>query len=321
MELKVAGRRLGFGECHEVEGRLTVADLVPTSRRCGLYLLGFRTGEAYAGLSTDVVGRFVQHARTHADISSFATRYVPRTRLDAEETLAIERLEKWGFRLRNIAKASAPSLESNWDAVLSRQQQDQFVYKGVCSSHQRPPQLRDLRRLYLRRFGELMARPVGLDAVAGFAAYLPRTIPDAPATQAAFWAATAAVNSRVHLRVNIQWQEVLTAYSWKGDLRFSLHVARSPLESAFGSSLRSIRHSLTPCVVSDHRYSPGGVDQVKLDVAGYDGIGALLRVPSVRAAARLFNVRLMRKGPCVWARNHCPQLADLGSRWVPRGAV
>lgn len=315
MNLKEAARRLGFGSLHEVEGRLTVADFVPARRRTGLYLLGFRTGETYAGLSIDIAGRFVQHARTHADIVSFATRSVPRRRLDVEETHMIERLERWGFRLRNIAKASAPSLDADLDAILPVRQQTRFIATGTVREMALPiPLLRDLRRRYLRRFGELMARPDGLDAAAGLALYLSKAIPTPAVTQAAFWSSTAAVSAHMHIRVNVHWQEVLTAYTRARQLRFSLHVARSPLAQAFGASLRQIQASLPMATLSAHRYSPGGIDQLAVDVPGYEGLAAILRVPSFAKATRLFNVRLMRKGPCNWGRNHCPQLTDLAGR-------
>jgi len=315
MTLQQAAQRLQFGGLHEVEGRLTVADMVPAGRRTGLYLLGFRTGEAYAGLSIDIAARFAQHARTHADIVLFAARSVPRRQLDAEETQVIERLERWGFRLRNIAKASVPRLKADLDAVLPVREQERFVRTGTMRGLSLPtPALRDLRRRYLRRFGELMARPDGLDAAAGLALYLSHGIPAPPATQATFWSSTAAAGTRVHIRVNVHWQEVLTAYTHNRELHFSLHVARSPLAKLFGSSLRAIRAGLLPATISTHRYSPGGVDQIAVDVVGIHGLAELLRVRSLARAARLFNVRLMRKGPCRWGQNHCPQLADLAER-------
>ncbi|MBI3806051.1 MAG: hypothetical protein HY281_00815 [Nitrospirae bacterium] len=315
MNLQQAAKRLRFGNFQEVAGRRTVADLLPAGRRTGLYILGFQTGETYAGLSIDIAARFVQHARTHADIISFAARSVARRQLDTEETKAIERLERWGFRLRNIAKASSPSLEADLDAVVPVQEQERFVRTGTLRPMNLPiPALRDLRRRYLRRFGELMSRPEGLDAAAGLALYLAHAIPNPPATQASFWSATAAVRSSVHIRVNVHWQEVLTVYTQNRELHFSLHVARSPLAKSFGSSLRTIQAHLPAATVSTHRYSPGGVDQIKVDVLGLDGLATLLRVPCFAMASRLFNMRLMRKGPCTWGRHHCPQLADLAGR-------
>lgn len=321
MNIQQASKRLYFGSLQDVEGRVTVADLVPAGRRTGLYLLGFRTGEVYAGLSIDIADRFVQHARTHADIVSFAAKSVPSQQLDAEETKVIERLELWGFRLRNIAKVSVTNLESDLDAVVPRQEQDRFIRAGtLCPQILPTPTFYDLRRRYLRRFGELMARPEGIDAAAGLALYLSHAIPNPPITQVSFWSATAAVGARIHIRVNVHWQEVLTAYTRNRELRFSLHIARSPLAESFGSSLRMIQAHLPMATVSAHRYSPGGVDQIAVDVLGLEGLTALLRVPSFAKAARLFNVRLMRKGPCTWGKNHCPQLADLAGRLMKEQA-
>lgn len=235
MKLHQAAQRLRLGGLREVEGRSTVADLLPAGRRTGIYILGFRTGEAYAGLSVDIVARFAQHARTHSDIVSFAAKAVPHRHLDVEETHVIERLERWGFRLRNIAKASIPSIESDLDAVLTVRDQERFVRTGTLRlTNLTTPLLRDLRRRYLRRFGELMARPKGLDATAGLALFLSHAIPAPSATQVSFWSSTAAPSARVHIRVNIHWQEVLTAYSQSNELYFSLHVAAALWPSRLG---------------------------------------------------------------------------------------
>ena len=84
----------------------------------------------------------------------------------------------------------------------------------------------------------------------------------------------------------------------------SLHVARVPVE-------RDVRllSDFPNLEILDHAYVPGGHDQVNLRIPSRD-LSALMGRDSVRLAVRTLNLRLMKKGPCNFARNHCLDLAD-----------
>jgi hypothetical protein len=59
----------------------------------------------------------------------------------------------------------------------------------------------------------------------------------------------------------------------------------------------------------DHQYKPGGPDQIGFVVPVQDA-KKFINDPAVLSAIRLFNWRLMKKGPCNFGRYHCLDLAD-----------
>ena len=108
------------------------------------------------------------------------------------------------------------------------------------------------------------------------------------------------------MRLNVFWQEVLTIFREKrsGLDYASLHVAKGPIEADV-----ALRDQFPQVEIRDHRYVPGSHDQVNL-VVPCEELDALISRDSVRASIRTFNYRLMKKGPCNFARNHCLGLAD-----------
>jgi hypothetical protein len=71
-----------------------------------------------------------------------------------------------------------------------------------------------------------------------------------------------------------------------------------------------IRDAFPDLEISDRSYRPGGHDQINL-VTPREELNTLMDRDSVRLAVRTFNHhRLMKKGPCTYARYHCLDLAD-----------
>lgn len=109
---------LGFTEHHFVQGRASVADLFRPGQRCGIYVLHCSNGEYYAGQAVDVIRRYTQHRMTHTDIRKISFKRLTRDMLDDEERNVIWTLESQGVALRNIALASVPVGESDFDLVM-----------------------------------------------------------------------------------------------------------------------------------------------------------------------------------------------------------
>ena len=112
---------LGFPEPYDVHGRSSIADLVSPSKRCGIYVLHFSTGEYYAGLSKNVTRRFSDHKRNHDDIVRLSYKQECEHQLKVVETETIHTLEDKGFKLRNIDETSIPKGESDFYAVMSEE--------------------------------------------------------------------------------------------------------------------------------------------------------------------------------------------------------
>ena len=115
--------------------------------------------------------------------------------------------------------------------------------------------------------------------------------------------------SDVYARINIYWQEVLTVFTAENELWVSLHMADSTFIPLSDEALALLfkRHSVLE--VTDHQYRPGGPDQVNIELPA-QAAGPFLSDPEVLPAIRLFNLRLMKKGPCNFGRYHCMDLAD-----------
>jgi hypothetical protein len=304
---------LGFGRWHRVRDRASVADVFPEERRCGIYVLAFTNGEAYVGKSTDVTLRYMQHRRSYSDLETMAFKVVRAERLDEEERATIRILESAGIRLRNVLHASIPHGPSDFALVMSAEDQDCWLtdlgYSDVQGPRTDDP---ETRRRYARRYQRFLYLFEAEDVVRVLRAYVRRGIPAFSRTEMSFWACTCLPGSpgyRVSplARVNVYQQEVFSAYpgGW-----FTWHLAKSPLEQAFGPSLDPLMRKLPLVERTDHFYTSGGQDQVELQARGVDAALSLMQDADVLRSIRLFNLRLMQKGPCLSSRYHCFDLAD-----------
>lgn len=309
-------RELGFPRWHEVRDRASVADIFRPPGRCGIYVLSFANGEAYAGQAVDVTRRFVQHHRVHADIERMAFKVVPRDRLNQEERDVIRTLEAAGIRLRNIVFASIPHGPSDFDRVMLPEDQDRWLADPGYSNTNGPrAEDQEIRRRFASRYRQFLRIPKAKDTLSVLRAYVRQGIPAFPRSEMSFWACSCLPhhsnpNVTVFSRINIYRQEVFAAYLDEGQLWFSLHLARSPLEQAFGTSLSRMRQKFRSVEPVDHSYEPGGQDQMELSSPGPNAALELIRDSHVLQAIRLFNLRLMKKGPCMFSRYHCFDLAD-----------
>lgn len=301
---------LGFHSAYHVAGRASVADLFRPGERCGLYILHFANGEFYAGQAVDVVRRYTQHRQVHQDIERISFQCVERSSLNDTERDLIWELERAGYRLRNIALTSIPQGESDFDLIMSPAEQQRWLADGsfVDDSGSRPDDP-ELRRKYTRKFAALQASPHYSMVIDILRLYARRGLPAMRRSELAFWAVSCLPSPEVLARVNVNWQEVCTLYLDADTLYLSLHVAESPLIGMSWLSAWRFRLRHRKLVFDDHRYTPGGQDQRCLGVPATDA-QKLLNDTHLQSALRLFNLRLMQKGPCTFGRYHCFDLAD-----------
>lgn len=300
----------GFGAFRRVQDRASIADLFPQSKRCGIYVLRFATGEHYAGQAVDVVRRYAQHRITHEDLIELAFLKATKQDLNRLERDVIWALDRSGVPLRNITFTSSPVGSSDLDLVLHPDAQDAFIAASDRADEQTVrPISDDLRRKYQRKFSQFQQLPDAERVMAFLRGYVGACIPKPRLTEISFWACSCLPDQDVWSRVNINWQEVVTVFDWKSP-GVSFHLARTPLEAAYGTSLSKLRAGRRTIWIEDHRYDPGGSDQVYVGCENLKAAQELLTLAPFVGAARLFNLRLMRKGPCTFGRYHCPQLAD-----------
>jgi hypothetical protein len=306
----------GFSQPHHVQGRASIADLFPSGKRCGLYILHFANGEIYAGQALDVTRRYVQHAKIHGDIETIYFRRVAKDRLNDEERALIWMLEQNRHRLRNIAFTSIPKGESDFDLIMSVEEQDKWLKDPnfIDSGGSRVVNP-ELRRKYSRRFEKFAAMPRYGELVDVLRCYIPAGIPAFLRSELSFWCCSCLPsysnpNVKIYSRVNVGWQEVFTAYEHGNYLYISLHLARSPLEEAFGESLSLLLDRYPTLEVTNHHYEPEGQDQVKLEIRTANLASEVILSNEIVLAVRLFNLRLLKKSACIYSRHHCMDLAD-----------
>ncbi len=309
-------RDSNFLKTHYVENRASVADLFRPGHRCGIYVLHFANDEYYIGQAVDVTRRYVQHCKNHSDIVEISFRKVSQKKLDDVEREMIGLFERKGIPLRNIALTSIPRGESDFDLVMGESEQQRWLsdveYQDWAGERPVEPAL---RQKYEHKFEQFKRKPHASAAIEILHEYVRKTVPAARRGEISFWGSSClpAYHSpgvTIYSRININWQEVFTISSEDDVLQFSWHVARSPLEVAFGPSLAKLKRTYRGIEITDHTYTPGGQDQVNFYVQDIEQAHELLQKEPILKSIRLFNYRLMKKGPCVYSRNHCLALAD-----------
>lgn len=104
-------KKSNFNTSYALKNRASIADLFRPGKRCGIYVLHFKTGEYYIGKAVDVTRRYIQHCKNHDDIQKISFKRIPRNELKGVEKEDIRRFEKQGFLLRNISLTSLPKGE------------------------------------------------------------------------------------------------------------------------------------------------------------------------------------------------------------------
>jgi hypothetical protein len=222
----------GFGEPLYVEGREAVTNLFQKGERCGIYVLHFADGMAYVGKSVDVTRRYVEHRRDHADIQRISFKAVKEGDLDRAEWETRELLQGKGFVLRGVVGVVQLAGRADFDLVMSPEEQERWLsdltYVDYSGSRMVNPAL---RRTYTGRFQRLGNKPFFPDVVDVLKQYARIGIPKTRASEDSFWSCSCLPKSHVYARININWQEVLSAFEQDGEIIFSFHFARSQLEN------------------------------------------------------------------------------------------
>jgi len=312
---------IGFDKYLYAKDRLSLADCFTKNNRCGIYILHFQNGEYYVGLAIDVVNRHAQHRLNHLDIEYISFREVDKSKLVEVEKHTVYNLENLMKSLRNINLVSIVSGDTDLDLIVSNQEQQQWSnYElGVDSLKTDRFNYPDLRRKYSVKYAKLKSSKYFELICEILQNYVLYAIPFPRKTEYSFWSCSClpAGRNKVFSRVNIFWQEVLTIYEDEfvmlddekifKDLAVSIHLCKSKLFEHY--SEEELKEKYTTLDLSDHFYEPGGQDQQNLIIGGVEFLNLLDDVP-IMDAIKEFNLRLMRKGGCIFNRYHCFDLAD-----------
>lgn len=313
---------LGFPAMQDIRGRRTIADLFPSEqRRTGIYCLQFVNSTFYIGQAIDVVRRFGKHRLVRRDIVGISFQRIPRPSLDERERVAIQEAERGGLPLTNRVHVSAFEGESDLDYLLPQEKQERWLTAPADVNHECcgtvPGFSPKHYARYDKAFEQLRARPVFLKIRRLCGLYMSNCLLAPRLTEASFWSLSClpATGKPYWPRLavfNLNWMETFVigerGASARSEWSFVI-VARSILKPTEECGRKEW---LAPAdvEVSPSDYRAAGSDQVQLSTDNLTTMAMLLHDQRVARAARILTLRLMRKGPTVYGRYHCPQLVN-----------
>ncbi|SHK72093.1 GIY-YIG nuclease family protein [Hymenobacter psychrotolerans] len=303
-----------------VTGRVSIADLFPTSRkRCGIYLLRFRDDTFYIGQAVDAVRRFAQHRKNYDTIEGYWFQAVAKQHLNETEQRLIRQAESAGMLLTNKTFVTNVVGETDLDLLVSPAEQDAWLADGRALDDDGV----DLgltveerfRVKYRQNFLRLRQLPAYGRVKALLQAYITHGIPAFKKTEQSFWALSClpATNKGTYPRyfaLNMNGMEVLVVGTDKATNHgFVFAVVTGsfcadPAEKA--RFLRSYAYSIEPSI-----YQAAGADQYRVDFKSMHYLLlALQQEPAFRRSIREMSLRLMRKGGTIYAPYHCFELVQ-----------
>lgn len=314
--------QLGFTESHDVQGRLSIADLFLKSRkRCGIYLLEFDDGLYYIGQAVDVVRRFAQHRKNYANIARLSFQATHRRDLDAQEQQLIHQAEAIGTPLINKIHTSYVAGETDLDLLISLDEQEAWLADPATFAHDtmrihayvdEPSRIK-----YKYSFQKFQADPRFQRIIELLQQYIVECVPAYRRTEFSFWSVSClpSTNHSTYPRlicINMNAMECFVIGYQKRNpdqIWAFINVAETPIAETYNTEERFYQaHPNTRIALANYR--AGGADQLAIEVTSLEQISALLNDPTIRTAARELNLRLMRKGGNLYARSHCYALAD-----------
>lgn len=301
-----------FSPFHSVVGRSSIADLFPAGHRCGIYILRFANGQYYCGQSIDVTRRFLDHRRNYPDITDLSFKSVPKPKLDQEEQLTIDFLEKHGMILRNILLITYPYGPSDFDTIMEAEDQERWL-NDLSYVDLARDRLQDAiqRSKYHTRFHQFIQLSQSTEILLTLQKYITVGIPAIRRGEMVFWSCSclpARSNDQSDfLRLNIYKQEVFTCrcFHINNSLVFYLHLSKSALKNS--NRLLWLKYLYHDIFLT---YPSGGKDQIRLHIHGLKHINKLLDDPRFIKAIRVFNMQLMKRGPSLNSRSHCLDMVD-----------
>lgn len=134
--------QLGFTNTFDVRNRSSISDLLPERERSGLYIFHLSDDSYYVGLSVDVCQRFQQHRLRFSDIERLSFRRLPKqiALLRAEERQTIHILDSYDIPLHNKVHISLPYGSSEFDLLMTPEEQEIWLKSGQNPSDMLPNQ-------------------------------------------------------------------------------------------------------------------------------------------------------------------------------------
>jgi predicted GIY-YIG superfamily endonuclease len=314
-------KEAGFKKYFFCKGMRSVAGQFGKNNRCGIYILHFSNGEYYVGLAVDVVRRYAQHRVNHSDIEYVSFKEVPKNKLAEVEKETVYKLENLNKRLRNINIVSIIAGDTDFDLIVNKEEQKDWLNNAPSLESMNTERFDypDLRKKYTKNFEKLKKNKDYKDIIEILQAYVIECIPFPKKTEYSFWSLSClpSTGKKVLFRVNIFWQETFVFYEedFKDeetgqaimDYTILIWLSKKIFEEKFLKNEFEKKFKTLDFVDANH--FSGGQDQLCARLS-YLEFFEFFDIPEVNFAIKDFNLRLIRKGGCMWNRNHCFDLAD-----------
>lgn len=315
---------LGFGQVLDIRGRSSIADLFGHSKsRTGIYLLGYLDGTYYIGQARDVVRRFGGHRRNSDDIESFSFMKTSRSGLDELERDTIHKAETLGVPLRNRIHVADIIGSVDLDELIPKKSQDHWLenpfqkIRNAAAAVIFPPDSPQRIRTN-SQFRILSEHPRFPSIRRIFSSFVKNCIPVPATTQLTYWSLSAlpSTNKSHHPRfscLNVNWMEMLVC-GWIPRAPVSCWAFINVAKSALGNSFRfnsELKQTFPGVILCRASYRSAGGNAIHLEMNDLDEFEHLINDPRIQEAARVLALQLMRKGPTVFGKVHCPEFADV----------
>jgi len=311
--------RLGFATL-ELRGRLTLEPPLPEGRRCCVYALHLAGGACYVGQARDLAVRFALLRRACGPVERISLRPLPPEAHDDAEREALEALAGAGARLLNIVHPAVSARCCDFDLLVAPQEQRRWLEADplapLAGDDTRPQVTLDGHARTAARFRLLAGRPDCAQILELLGRYLRGCVPWPRRSELAYWGVSclppgpAAWPRLACFQVGAA--EVCAAGYFADDPArhwLWLSAARAPLLDAYPTAAR-LRRRHPRAQLEPLRYSPAGLELLRLEARDREAALQLLADPAVLRAARLSNLHLMRLRANQYAFQHCFLLAD-----------
>ncbi|MDV6267759.1 GIY-YIG nuclease family protein [Rhodococcus globerulus] len=292
----------------------------------GYYILEFTDGQCYIGESIDLPERLKQHRGCYRDIhrirvsaDSEATRSLHAKRhLRLRERSLIHSAQEAGLFARNINEMAAMiGVSKHLDDLISPDEQRIWLAApDVANANDTTARERSSAERLARtaaNYRHFLTHPDANRITRIIGSYLTRCVPYPARTEFHSWAVSCLTtpgkrSGRVSC-LTIAMTEMLVIYQDRGiSGRGTIQVNADELfptdDSVWAFFRRHPTVQLSPAV-----YEESGPGQLLLCVDTLDALERLLDDVAVTRAAATTALNIMRKGPCMQRKVHCPQLA------------
>ena len=314
---------IGYGTTNKIENRTTINDIFYKKDKCGVFILHFSDGSYYVGQALDIPKAYTRIKREHHDITHISYKNVKPEHQTEQKIHAIQMIEK-KHQLRNITLSSFPKPEHEFDLIITPEEQAIWLSEAnPVPSYTLTTPHNSLRYKYKACFQKLMADEFFNDKILPvMKKYVALCIPEPYKTQIDYWGCTCFPDGHgdedkleVYSRINLYWQEVFSAGQIvvrdKTRPLFTWHLSKKSYSLLTVNEKEAKFIKIYSIKFSDHFYEKGGEDQFKITVHSTEDALALLDDRLIVNSIKQFNLRNMRRGPQVYARYHCMDLADL----------